>query len=135
MKAKSKKNYALKGSMSKADERRFMMQHFLNKIIKQNTTPTRNVSNRQKQANVKNLHKYIPYKGKKKYVGSHFKPSELYLYQYAPDFSTKTFKRSYTAAGKRVAREADKKGLKIVLKKVKYGKITRRIPYLAAKRG
>ena len=91
--------------------------------------------NKQKQANVKNSHKYVTFKGKRRYVGSRFKPSEVYLYQYAPNFSTSTYKRSYTVAGKKLAREADRKGLKIVLRKVKNGKKIRRVPYLEIKRG
>lgn len=93
--------------------------------------------NAQKESNVKNAHKYIIINGKKKYVGSRLKPSELFLYEYSHgrrgSFPSETYKRTYSTNGKAIIKKLNEKGLKITLKQVKINRKIARIPFIESK--
>lgn len=95
------------------------------------------LKNAQKASNVRNAHKYIVVNGKKKYVGSRLKPSELFLYEYShgrgASFPTETYKRTYSTNGKAIIKKLNAKGLKITLKKVRVNRKIARIPFIESK--
>lgn len=95
------------------------------------------LKNSQKLENVRNAHKYITINGKKKYVGSRLKPSELFLYEYSHgrrgSFPTSTYKRTYSSNGKNILKKLKTKGLKVTLKTLKIKNKIVRIPFIEAK--